>query len=169
MTLQPVPPSVTFKGKGHGELQIDFMYYANMDGENKYKCCREKRKSDMSWRLAACPVSLLILKLAHVVSKHFKQKIRVFIPTRLASLARCTDLCRFRLEDPWYYSDYGPRLEDPWCYSDYGPRLEDPWCYSDYGSTMVRGLKTQISVVRRLLVVLQWLKREMKRRWWRQM
>ncbi|KAI3696024.1 hypothetical protein L1987_79033 [Smallanthus sonchifolius] len=40
LTLQPVPPSVTFKGKGHGELQINFMYYSNMDGENKYKCCR---------------------------------------------------------------------------------------------------------------------------------
>nr|KAJ0217577.1 hypothetical protein LSAT_V11C300108490 [Lactuca sativa] len=26
ITLQPTPPSVTFKGEGHGDLQIDFMY-----------------------------------------------------------------------------------------------------------------------------------------------
>lgn len=29
--LKPVPPSVTFRGEGHGDLQIDFMYYANTD------------------------------------------------------------------------------------------------------------------------------------------
>ncbi|XP_021893812.1 uncharacterized protein LOC110811581 isoform X2 [Carica papaya] len=29
--LQPVPPCVTFKGEGHGDLHIDFMYYANTD------------------------------------------------------------------------------------------------------------------------------------------
>ncbi|KAF5935798.1 hypothetical protein HYC85_026927 [Camellia sinensis] len=29
--LQPVPPSVTFRGEGHGDLQIDFMYYVNTD------------------------------------------------------------------------------------------------------------------------------------------
>lgn len=29
--LQPVPPSVSFKGEGHGDLQIDFMYYVNTD------------------------------------------------------------------------------------------------------------------------------------------
>lgn len=31
IVLQPVPPSVTFRGEGHGDLQIDFMYYANTD------------------------------------------------------------------------------------------------------------------------------------------
>ncbi|XP_010053626.2 uncharacterized protein LOC104442036 [Eucalyptus grandis] len=31
ITLQPAPPSVTFKGEGHGDLQIEFMYYANTD------------------------------------------------------------------------------------------------------------------------------------------
>ncbi|RVX14517.1 Cell cycle checkpoint protein RAD1 [Vitis vinifera] len=31
ITLEPVPPSVTFRGEGHGDLQIDFMYYANTD------------------------------------------------------------------------------------------------------------------------------------------
>ncbi|GJS24505.1 hypothetical protein Tco_0453137 [Tanacetum coccineum] len=31
ITLQPTPLSVTFKGGGHGDLHIDFMYYANMD------------------------------------------------------------------------------------------------------------------------------------------
>ncbi|KAJ0427882.1 hypothetical protein HanHA300_Chr17g0640041 [Helianthus annuus] len=37
ITLQPTPPSVTFKGEGHGDLQIDFMYYANMDLLTAYK------------------------------------------------------------------------------------------------------------------------------------
>ncbi|GFZ15472.1 PCNA domain-containing protein [Actinidia rufa] len=31
ITLQPVPPSVTFRGNGHGDSQIDFMYYVNTD------------------------------------------------------------------------------------------------------------------------------------------
>ncbi|GFZ00790.1 PCNA domain-containing protein [Actinidia rufa] len=31
ITLQPVPPSVTFRGDGHGDLQIDFKYYVNTD------------------------------------------------------------------------------------------------------------------------------------------
>ncbi|XP_058190351.1 uncharacterized protein LOC131307716 isoform X1 [Rhododendron vialii] len=31
IVLQPVPPTVTFRGEGHGDLQIDFMYYANTD------------------------------------------------------------------------------------------------------------------------------------------
>lgn len=31
IVLQPAPPSVTFRGEGHGDLQIDFMYYANTD------------------------------------------------------------------------------------------------------------------------------------------
>ncbi|KAL6348660.1 hypothetical protein AAG906_016191 [Vitis piasezkii] len=31
ITLEPVPPSVTFRGEGHGDLQIDFMYYVNTD------------------------------------------------------------------------------------------------------------------------------------------
>ncbi|XAR70653.1 Exodeoxyribonuclease III [Bertholletia excelsa] len=31
ISLQPVPPSVTFRGEGHGDLQIDFMYYVNTD------------------------------------------------------------------------------------------------------------------------------------------
>lgn len=40
ITLQPVPPSVTFKGEGHGDLQIDFMYYANMDLLTAFNCDR---------------------------------------------------------------------------------------------------------------------------------
>ncbi|CAM8934475.1 unnamed protein product [Rhodiola kirilowii] len=31
INLQPDPPCVTFRGEGHGDLQIDFMYYANTD------------------------------------------------------------------------------------------------------------------------------------------
>lgn len=31
ISLQPAPPSVTFRGEGHGDLQIDFAYYANTD------------------------------------------------------------------------------------------------------------------------------------------
>ncbi|KAL5558956.1 hypothetical protein UlMin_035167 [Ulmus minor] len=31
ITLQPTPPSVTFRGDGHGDLQIDFTYYSNVD------------------------------------------------------------------------------------------------------------------------------------------
>ncbi|KAJ9549894.1 hypothetical protein OSB04_022437 [Centaurea solstitialis] len=36
--LQPVPPSVTFRAEGHGDLQIDFMYYANMDLLAAFNC-----------------------------------------------------------------------------------------------------------------------------------
>lgn len=31
ITLQPDPPCVTFRGEGHGDLQIDFTYYVNTD------------------------------------------------------------------------------------------------------------------------------------------
>ncbi|CAM8940824.1 unnamed protein product [Rhodiola kirilowii] len=31
INLQPDPPCITFRGEGHGDLQIDFMYYANTD------------------------------------------------------------------------------------------------------------------------------------------
>lgn len=31
ITVQPDPPSVTFRGDGHGDLQIDFVYYSNAD------------------------------------------------------------------------------------------------------------------------------------------
>ncbi|VFQ73164.1 unnamed protein product [Cuscuta campestris] len=31
LTLQPTPPSVTFKGQGHGDLQIDFMHRTTSD------------------------------------------------------------------------------------------------------------------------------------------
>ncbi|KAF7809480.1 damaged DNA-binding protein [Senna tora] len=36
--LQPVPPSVTLKGEGHGDLQIDLMYYANTDLLVAFQC-----------------------------------------------------------------------------------------------------------------------------------
>ncbi|KAM7254157.1 hypothetical protein ACFE04_031839 [Oxalis oulophora] len=36
--LQPDPPSVTFRGEGHGDLQIDFMYYANTDLLITFQC-----------------------------------------------------------------------------------------------------------------------------------
>ncbi|KAG6636243.1 uncharacterized protein LOC122280623 [Carya illinoinensis] len=39
--LQPVPPSVTFRGEGHGDLQIDFMYYANTDLLIAFSCDRQ--------------------------------------------------------------------------------------------------------------------------------
>ncbi|KAG7955859.1 hypothetical protein I3843_11G095500 [Carya illinoinensis] len=39
--LQPVPPSVTFRGEGHGDLQIDFMYYANTDLLTAFSCDRQ--------------------------------------------------------------------------------------------------------------------------------
>ncbi|CAK9145302.1 unnamed protein product [Ilex paraguariensis] len=38
--LQPVPPSVTFRGEGHGDLQIDFMYYANTELLIAFHCDR---------------------------------------------------------------------------------------------------------------------------------
>ncbi|KAL3497878.1 hypothetical protein ACH5RR_040610 [Cinchona calisaya] len=41
ITLQPVPPSVTFRGEGHGDLQIDFMYYANTDLLISFSCDRQ--------------------------------------------------------------------------------------------------------------------------------
>lgn len=43
ITLQPVPPSVTFRGEGHGDLQIDFMYYVNTDLLVAFNC--DKRVS----------------------------------------------------------------------------------------------------------------------------
>lgn len=41
ITLQPDPPSVTFRGEGHGDLQIDFMYYANTDLLVAFHCDRQ--------------------------------------------------------------------------------------------------------------------------------
>ncbi|XP_010677340.2 uncharacterized protein LOC104893006 [Beta vulgaris subsp. vulgaris] len=41
ITLQPTPPSVTFRGEGHGDLQIDFMYYVNTDLLAAFTCDRE--------------------------------------------------------------------------------------------------------------------------------
>ncbi|CAO2838022.1 unnamed protein product [Amaranthus hypochondriacus] len=41
ITLQPTPPSVTFRSEGHGDLQIDFMYYANTDLLAALNCDRE--------------------------------------------------------------------------------------------------------------------------------
>lgn len=41
ITLQPVPPSVTFRGEGHGDLQIDFLYYVNTDLLAAFNCDRE--------------------------------------------------------------------------------------------------------------------------------
>ncbi|KAL5225725.1 hypothetical protein ABZP36_012364 [Zizania latifolia] len=36
--LQPDPPSVIFKGEGHGDLQIEFPYYANTDLLISFQC-----------------------------------------------------------------------------------------------------------------------------------
>ncbi|KAE9614494.1 putative exodeoxyribonuclease III [Lupinus albus] len=36
--LEPDPPSVRFRGEGHGDLQIDFMYYANSDLLVAFQC-----------------------------------------------------------------------------------------------------------------------------------
>lgn len=38
--LQPAPPSVIFRGEGHGDLQIDFSYYANTDLLIAFSCDR---------------------------------------------------------------------------------------------------------------------------------
>ncbi|XP_002527664.2 cell cycle checkpoint protein RAD1 [Ricinus communis] len=38
ITLTPVPPSITFRGEGHGDLQIDFMYYVNTDLLIAFQC-----------------------------------------------------------------------------------------------------------------------------------
>ncbi|KAG6605579.1 Cell cycle checkpoint protein RAD1, partial [Cucurbita argyrosperma subsp. sororia] len=40
ISLEPSPPSVTFKGEGHGDLQVDFMYYANTDLLISFHCDR---------------------------------------------------------------------------------------------------------------------------------
>ncbi|KAL1824091.1 hypothetical protein DCAR_0312125 [Daucus carota subsp. sativus] len=42
VSLQPAPPVVTFRGEGHGDLQIDFMYYANTDLLTAFHCDREE-------------------------------------------------------------------------------------------------------------------------------
>lgn len=41
ITLQPDPPSVTLRGEGHGDLQIDFSYYANSDLLTAFSCDRQ--------------------------------------------------------------------------------------------------------------------------------
>ncbi|XVE57406.1 hypothetical protein DITRI_Ditri04bG0088300 [Diplodiscus trichospermus] len=41
ITLLPDPPCVTFKGEGHGDLQIDFMYYVNTDLLIAFHCDRQ--------------------------------------------------------------------------------------------------------------------------------
>ncbi|WOK95197.1 hypothetical protein Cni_G03904 [Canna indica] len=38
ITLQPDPPSVTFRGDGHGDLQIEFPYHANTDLLIAFQC-----------------------------------------------------------------------------------------------------------------------------------
>lgn len=38
ITMQPDPPSVTFKGEGHGDLQIDFAYYASANLLIAFQC-----------------------------------------------------------------------------------------------------------------------------------
>ncbi|KAK9122268.1 hypothetical protein Syun_019885 [Stephania yunnanensis] len=38
ITLQPNPPCVSFRAEGHGDLQIDFMYYANTDLLMAFHC-----------------------------------------------------------------------------------------------------------------------------------
>ncbi|KAL3630089.1 hypothetical protein CASFOL_023073 [Castilleja foliolosa] len=39
--LQPSPPAVIFRGEGHGDLQIDFNYYANTDLLIAFSCDRQ--------------------------------------------------------------------------------------------------------------------------------
>ncbi|CAH2078746.1 unnamed protein product [Thlaspi arvense] len=41
ISLQKSPPCVTFRGEGHGDLQIDFMYYANTDLLLAFHCDTE--------------------------------------------------------------------------------------------------------------------------------
>ncbi|XP_057799191.1 uncharacterized protein LOC131015005 isoform X2 [Salvia miltiorrhiza] len=41
IALQPAPPSVIFRGEGHGDLQIDFNYYANTDLLIAFSCDRQ--------------------------------------------------------------------------------------------------------------------------------
>ncbi|XP_042443790.1 uncharacterized protein LOC122028890 isoform X2 [Zingiber officinale] len=38
ISLQPDPPAVTFRGEGHGDLQIEFLYYANTDLLIAFQC-----------------------------------------------------------------------------------------------------------------------------------
>ncbi|KAJ8568208.1 hypothetical protein K7X08_020930 [Anisodus acutangulus] len=38
---RPTPPSVTFRGEGHGDLQIDFMYHVNTDLLAAFHCDRQ--------------------------------------------------------------------------------------------------------------------------------
>ncbi|XP_031493921.1 LOW QUALITY PROTEIN: uncharacterized protein LOC116260009 [Nymphaea colorata] len=38
IVLNPDPPSVTLRGEGHGDLQIDFLYYASTDLLNSFQC-----------------------------------------------------------------------------------------------------------------------------------
>ncbi|KAF6153722.1 hypothetical protein GIB67_000955 [Kingdonia uniflora] len=40
IVMEPDPPCVTFRGEGHGDLQIDFMYYANTDLLIAFQCDR---------------------------------------------------------------------------------------------------------------------------------
>ncbi|KAK9928016.1 hypothetical protein M0R45_025173 [Rubus argutus] len=41
ISLQPNPPTVTFRGEGHGDLQIDFTYYVNTDLLVAFQCDRQ--------------------------------------------------------------------------------------------------------------------------------
>ncbi|XP_050378905.1 uncharacterized protein LOC126796182 [Argentina anserina] len=40
ISLQPNPPTVTFRGEGHGDLQIDFKYHVNTDLLVAFQCDR---------------------------------------------------------------------------------------------------------------------------------
>ncbi|KAL5715389.1 exodeoxyribonuclease III [Ranunculus cassubicifolius] len=41
ISIQPDPPCITLRGEGHGDLQIDFMYYATTDLVIAFQCDRQ--------------------------------------------------------------------------------------------------------------------------------
>ncbi|KAK6119496.1 hypothetical protein DH2020_046759 [Rehmannia glutinosa] len=87
--LQPTPPSVIFKGEGHGDLQIDFNYYANTDLLIAFSCDRQISHRFINFHLACHATTTLpsastdfanhshLFHIPHVDSAGYQQPSRI--------------------------------------------------------------------------------------------
>ncbi|KAI3924554.1 hypothetical protein MKX01_037994 [Papaver californicum] len=62
ITLVPDPHCATFRGEGHGDLQIDFMYYANTDLLMVFQCDRRISYMNFVFSFPTCRYKYKFLK-----------------------------------------------------------------------------------------------------------
>ncbi|KAK6140968.1 hypothetical protein DH2020_025286 [Rehmannia glutinosa] len=72
--LQPTPPSVIFKGEGHGDLQIDFNYYANTDLLIAFSCDRQISHRFINFHLACHATTTLPSASTGFANHRYKYK-----------------------------------------------------------------------------------------------